>query len=405
VSDPGTQTAAATPNIVSDTEAFLADPNGALGCPRARMAKSHYGVELLSYDLVRNAFMDPRMTPRTLAYFKERGASPLIMEFLEQGNLNFTTPERHDRIRGVMGKAFTRTRIEAFRPKMRQIATSQLRAVLDAGECDLVADLCHLYPISVFAQFMGAPEADVPLFANATVQLRMLGQVPFEPGIPALEGALNLLRDYIVGLIAERRAQPKDDFIDALIALQAAGEKISEKELIWGVVFLMLGGHDTTRYTLSNILHSLIDQGQWDAVAIYTPEQLIEVVNEGMRYRPGTPRQIRVVAQALELEGHALQPGDVVSLNLAAAGRDPEAFTEPETFQCGRSDPAYLVGFGVGRHNCIGQLLARIEMAEAVGAATRMLGEVELTGPGRVKPTGVIAGYDSLPIRFIPREA
>jgi cytochrome P450 len=392
-----------TPRLLTDTDEAYLDPNAQFrGCPvRPRIAESHYGTELLANDLVRDAFIDPRMTPRTAEYFEARGASPLILEFIREGNLNFMAREKHDRIRAIVGKAFTRARIEGFRPTMRRIAAGQLAAVAARGEADLVADLCHLYPISVFAQFMGVPEADVPLFADATVQLRMLGQVPFEPGIPALEAALTFLRGYITQLVAERRAAPRDDFVDALIALQNAGEKLSEAELIWGLVFLMLAGHDTTRFTLAGCLHSLITFGLWEEMAA-RPEKIPEAVTESMRVRPGTPRQMRLVAEPLELEGRRLAPGDVVSLNLCAAGRDPDAFEAADDFRSDR-DPAWLIGFGYGRHVCIGQLLAKTEMAEAVAVATELLTDVELAGPGRIKPTGVIAGFDSLPVRFRSR--
>jgi cytochrome P450 len=396
----------ALPDLVTDTDAAYLDPNAQFrGCPaRPHVARSHYGVELLSYDLVRDAFKDPLMTPRTVEYFRERGATPLILEFIGEGNLNFMAPDKHDRIRGVVGKAFTRTRIEGFRPEMRRIAGSLIAAFIDRGECDLVADFCHTYPISVFAQFMGVPEEDVPLFADATVQLRMLGQVPFAPGIPALEGALTFLRDYITRLVAERRAAPRDDFVDALIALQRSGEKLSEEELIWGLVFLMLAGHDTTRFTLAGALHSLIENGLWDTVAA-DPDKAEAAVAESMRARPGTPRQMRLVAESHELGGHQFERGDVVSLNLCAAGRDTVAFADADAFRLGRDDPAYLIGFGFGRHVCIGQLLAKTEMSEALAVVTGALTSMEIVGAPRLKPTGVIAGFDSLPVRFKARRA
>ena len=391
-------------DLVTDTDGAYLDPNAQFrGCPmRPQIARSRYGVELLGYELVRDAFRDPRMTPRTVEYFEARGATPLILEFIGEGNLNFMAREKHDRIRAIVGKAFTRGRIEDFRPHMRRIANGLIDQFIDKGEADLVGDFCHTYPISVFAQFMGVPEADVPLFADATVQLRMLGQVPFSPGIPALEAALTFLRDYITRLVAERRAAPRDDFVDALIALQASGEKLSEQELIWGLVFLMLAGHDTTRFTLAGCLHSLIDNGLWDTMAD-DAERGAEAVAESMRARPGTPRQMRLVAESFESEGHRFEAGDVVSLNLCAAGRDPAAFPDADAFRLGRDDPAYLIGFGFGRHVCIGQLLAKTEMAEAVAVVAGRLTEVAINAAPRLKPTGVIAGFDSLPVRFEPR--
>jgi cytochrome P450 len=392
------------PRVVTDTDAGYLDPSLQLqGCPvGARVGASNYGTELLSYDVVREAFLDGRMTPRTIDYYKARGATPTILEFVREGNLPFMEPEKHDRIRGIVGKAFTRARVDAFRETMRQIAEEQMAAVVDKGRCDLVADFCHFYPIRVFAKFLGVPAEDVPRLAEATVQTRLLGQSPFEPGIPTLEAALRFQKEYMQNLIAERRANPRDDFADALIALQNQGEKLSEDELVWALVFLFLGGHDTTRFTLAGCLHSLITCGLWEQVAA-NPEMIPDFIAESMRYRPGTPRQIRVVAEPWELDGHEFKVGDVVSLNLSAAGRDATRFENPGEFHCGR-DPAYLLGFGQGRHVCLGQLLAKTEMAEAIAIVTSTLADVALAGPCVIKPTGVIAGFDSVPVTFKPRK-
>src|ERR1700716_1285754 len=110
----------ALPRIVTDTDAGYLDPTLQLqGCPvGTRVGASNYGAELLSYDVVREAFLDARMTPRTIDYYKARGATPTILEFVREGNLPFMEPEKHDRIRGVVGKAFSRGRVEGFRDAM-----------------------------------------------------------------------------------------------------------------------------------------------------------------------------------------------------------------------------------------------------------------------------------------------
>jgi cytochrome P450 len=140
----------------------------------------------------------------------------------------------------------------------------------------------------------------------------------------------------------------------------------------------------------------------WERLAI-SAEQIPDAIAEGMRVCPGTPRQMRLVAESFELAGHQFEKDDIVSLNLNAAGRDPNAFDNPNEFRCGRNDPAYDIGFGFGRHNCLGQPLAKTEMAEAVAVLVSRLTNVEIAGPPRLKPTGVIAGFDSLPVRFAGR--
>jgi len=387
--------------IETNNDAFYLDPNRAFAGPGTRppLARSEYGTEILSYALVHEAFRDGRLAPRNLEYFRRIGASPLVLELIREGNLNFMATEKHDRIRPIMASAFSPRRIEAFRPEMRRIANAMTDAFIARGQCDLVADFAHMYPISVLAQFMGVPEAHVPSLAEATVEMRMLGQVPFAPGLPRLEAALRFLLGYVEDLVSRRRKDPSDGLVDALIAMQSAGEKLSEKELLWGVVFLLLAGHDTTRYTLSGSIHAILSAGLWETLA-GSPERIPDAIAESMRICPGTPRQMRVVDEPFELASHHFEKGEVVSLNLNAAGRDPDTFDEVNRFRCGRDDPAYDIGFGYGRHFCIGHALAKTEMAEAIAVLTQRLTRVEIATPCALKPTGVIGGYDSLPVRF-----
>lgn len=400
------ETACPLRRVETNRDQFYLDPDSVIGNESGRLALalSEYGTEVLAFDLVRGSFRDKRLVPRDLAYFERLGASPLILEFIRDGNLNFMAADKHDRIRPVLAKAMTPARVDAFRPRMRAIADELIDALLQSGRGDLVADFAHPYPIAVMAEFIGVPHADIPSFSEATVQLRMLGQQPFAPGMPILEGALTFLYDHVERLVAERRQNRRDDFVGALIALQEAGEKFSERELVWALVFLMLAGHDTTRYTLAGCFHSIIAAGFWDRLAD-DPALILPAIQESMRLSPGTPRQMRIAAEELELAGHRLAPGDVVSLNLAAAGRDPDAFESAGKFLCPRSGTAFDIGFGFGRHVCIGQLLARAEMAEAVGRLTSRLAAPRFAGDLRLKPTGVIAGYDALPVEIAARIA
>ncbi len=392
------------PVIQTNSDAFYLDPDSVLPPgPRPVVARSEYGVELLSYPVVRQAFRDRRMEPRDVAYFQSIGASELILEFIREGNLNFMAPDKHDRIRPILVKAFTTSRVDSFRPEMRRIANELIDKFVTDGRADLVGQFCHEYPISVIAQFVGLPAQDVPEISNATMHLRMLGQKPFAPGMPVLEKALRYLHDHVEALVAQRRAAPpQDDFLGALIALRDDGEDLTDKEVIWGVAFMMLGGHDTTRYTLAGSLMSVLEAGMWEALAA-DPAPIPEVIADSMRLHPGTPRQMRVVHKPLEIAGHALKPGDLVSLNMAMAGRDPDVFDEPARLHCPRTQPSYDIGFGFGRYACIGQTLARTEMAEAIGVLTRRLANVEPDGEPCLKPTGVVAGFDSIPVRFRTR--
>lgn len=389
------------PIIDTDTPAFYEDPNSVLlaGDERPELANTAYGIEVFSYRIVRDIFRESRFTPRRARYFREVGASALVMEFVERGAFNFMEPVDHDRIRAIVSKGFRPKRIESARPMMRETAEGLIDQFIDAGRCDLVADFTHFFPLAVIARFIGADPGELQRLTAASVTLRLLGQRPLAPHLPALEEAFETLVEYTRGLIADRRREPREDFVSEMLASQnEPGGGLTDEEVVWGVVFLFLAGHDTTRFTLSSCLKLLADSGAWEQLAAQ-PELASKAISESMRLRPGTPRQIRVAHETFSFAGYDFDEGDVLALNFVAAGRDPAAYSSPEEFVLDRR-PQYGVGFGLGAHVCVGTHIARTEMQEAIESLTNRLSRVQITGPITLKTGGIIGGFDSLPTTF-----
>jgi cytochrome P450 len=126
-------------------------------------------------------------------------------------------------------------------------------------------------------------------------------------------------------------------------------------------------------------------------------------VNEAMRLHPATPRQVKVALSDLTVEGQHLAAGDRITLNLSAAGRDPESFAGPDRLDLYRREPLFDVGFGYGAHYCLGFAVAKAEMEEALTVLTRRLTDVSLDGPVELSPGGVIAGPEVVPLRYRAR--
>jgi cytochrome P450 len=399
------------PFIDTQIQAFYDHPNsligGAPGNRGARrvLARNGMGVEIYAYDIVRECFRDndKRLRPRTKEYFARRGASPLVLEYVSSGSVSFLDTDKHQRVRPILVKGFTPRRIENFRTVIRRLADDQVDRILGmGGQCNFVADYSHHFTIQSIARFIGVPPEDVPVFEKATVEFRLLGQVPLAPGLPRLEAAFTQVADYGKSLIARRRARREEDFVSDLIDAQEAGDKLSERELMWSMVNLLNAGHDTTRFQLGSCVRALVEAGAWETVAAH-PELIPEAINESMRLYPATPRQVRVALEDLEIAGEPFQRDDVVILNLSGAGRDPDFFPDPDRFDLARQAPKYDLGFGYGAHYCLGNALAKAEMTEALTVLTQRLRDVEFTGPVEVKPTGVICGPEVVPIRFKAR--
>ena len=397
------------PYIDTDTPEFYSDPNSVLirGAERLDLVRSPYGIEVMNYKLVRGIFREPRFVPRRAQYFRDAGATPPVMDFIRHGAFNFMEPVDHDRVRTIMFNGFRPGRVEPARAMMRSTAHTLVDQFANTFESDLVADFTHFYPLAVLARFIGADPDEVELLNGPSVSLRLLGQRPLEPHLPALEAALETLVGHARELVSARRISPREDFISEMLARQSdvVGEEgtLTDAEITWGVVFLILAGHDTTRFTLASCLTLLITSGKWDEIDA-DPALVPRAIVEAMRLRPGTPRQVRVVDEDLEYGGYQFEKGDVLALNFVGAGRDPESFSEPDEFDLERPTPLYNTGFGLGRHSCTGSHIARAEMEEGIKVLTNRLTGVAIVGDIPLKTGGIIGGFDAVPVTFTIRD-
>ncbi|HEY3696810.1 cytochrome P450 [Phenylobacterium sp.] len=388
------------PVVHTQTAEFISDPNSVVGRgdDRPLLAQGDFGVEVLDYELVQACFRDRRLGNRNGRYFEKMGASPLVKEFITQGNFNMFDPEQHDRVRKVSVRAFMGRGFDHIREPVRAIGEALIARFIDRGRCNLVADFSHQFTIRAVSCFVGIAPEDVLTFDQATVELRLLGQAPLTPWLPRLDAALATLKAYGEKLIAEKRARPGEDYISDLIRASDEDGALTPLELTWSVANVLLAGHDTTRYQTTGLVRAVIEAGDWERVhqdnALIAP-----AVNEAMRLYPATPRQVKVALEPFEMGGHRFQSDDVIVPNMSAAGRDPRKFQDPDRFIIGR-DPQQTVFFGFGNHHCLGHMLARTEMEVALKLLTDRLADVAVDGPIEMKPTGVIAGVETLPLTF-----
>jgi cytochrome P450 len=388
------------PHLDVHNQGYLEDPNAMLTRPdgsRLEVAMGSSGPEFFGYDTVRSLFRDKRVRPKTAQTYLDMGVSreSCIIEFLERGNFNMMPAPDHDRLRAITMKGFRPSRIKRAESMIRGIADELIDDFVERGRADLVGDFSHHLSIRSISAFIGVPREDVGRFEKATVELLLLGTVPFLPGVPRLEEALTEIYDYIRSLIARRRTERTEDFVSDLVGIQEDGEDLTEPELIWSIVFLLLAGHDTTRSQIASAARGLIEAGEWDRVAA-EPELLPDVVRESMRLYPASYRFPRVVLEPLVVHGVPFEPGDLLSVNLAGAARDPRAFTEPDRFMLPRPGTQYDIGFGHGRHYCVDWALATAEITQGIGALTSRLTDLSLEAPVRYVTGGVIAGPDVL---------
>jgi unspecific monooxygenase len=252
---------------------------------------------------------------------------------------------------------------------------------------DLVADVAEPLPVILICELLGvatAHAAQLRAWSAAIVKLYEL-----EPNADqqrAANDAVIAFSTFIRDLVAARRAEPADDLITALAAVEEAGDNLSEDELIGTCILLLNAGHEATvNGTVNAMLALMRDPGAWErfrAIAqLPASDPAIRIaVEELLRYDSPVPLFERWVLEPAEIAGVTLEPGTKVALLYASGNRDPRAFAAPDRLDLTR-DPNPHLTFGLGIHYCLGAPLARLELQIALPALVRRFPTLRLAEP------------------------
>jgi cytochrome P450 len=316
--------------------------------------------------------------------------------------LLFMEGDDHHRLRRLVSKAFTPRAVEALRPSTRAVIAGLVDAVSDDGSCDAVPALCDPFPIPVICALVGI-EADrlddMSRWASSILLSLRLDAGAF---IDEIETAQAELDEYIEGLIALRRHEPREDLLSNLIAVEEEGDRLSPSELLSVVAMMLVAGTDTTRNQLSNMIHTFAEHPDQWALLRSRPELVASAVEEAIRWEPATEALPRFAIDDIEIGGHLVPAGTFVVLMSMSANHDTTVLPDADRFDITRATPDgwHLLTFGGGIHYCLGANLARLELTEALAELSSRFETLALSGTAELHPNSPIMGYEHLPIRW-----
>ena len=358
------------------------------------------------YADARQALTDPRLV-KDPAAAGLAGAMPAREDSLLSNHMLSADPPVHTRLRRLVNKVFTAGRIEALRPRVRDIATSLVDGIADrgsadrassAGSADLIAEFAFPLPITVICELLGVPVADRASFrewSNTIVSGVASGQPPMQ--------AAQALAGYIVELIADKRGNLADDLLSALLAVRDEGDRLTESELISMVFLLLIAGHETTVNLIANGVYLLLRHPDQYARLRADRSLIPAAVEEFLRYEsPVETSTPRFTAEPVELGGVTIPRGELVLVALGSANRDDDRIADPAAFDIGRQENPHIA-FGHGIHFCLGAPLARLEGQVAFETLLDRLPELTLAVPAEDlawRPGILIRGLVDLPVRW-----
>jgi cytochrome P450 len=274
--------------------------------------------------------------------------------------LGMDEPE-HGRHRALVSKAFSQKALARWEDELvGKVGNELIDRFAGRGHADLRAEFTFPYPTQIIAGLLGLPREDYPQFQRWSIALLSI-LFNRERGLAASEA----LREYFVPILADRRAQPRDDLISGLAQAEIDGEKLSDEEIFSFLRLLLPAGVETTYRSLGNLLFGLLSNpDQLDAVRADRP-LLPQAIEEAVRWEPPLLTITRVATRDTELAGVPIPAGSSVMPVLGAANRQDDRYPDPDRFDIFRSARAHI-GFGHGVHVCLGMHLARLEMRVAL---------------------------------------
>lgn len=308
-------------------------------------------------------------------------------------------PPDHTRLRRLASKAFTPRAVEQLRGRVTELVDGLLDEALERGTFDLMHHLAEPLPVMVICDLLGVPVEDQEQFKPWSTAIARMLDPDVDPAslgdaLPAVMGFVQ----YFAGLIEERRATPRDDLLSALIAAEADGDKLDQRELFAMIILLFVAGHETTTNLLGNgTLALLRNPDQWSALQA-DPGLAVPGTEELLRYDSPVQVTVRMATCDLEVNGIPLAKGEGVVCGLAAANRDRRYVEDPDRLDLARGAPTHL-SFSNGMHHCLGAPLARLEGQLVFQALATRCRTLELADPDPpYRDHFVLRGLASLPV-------
>jgi pimeloyl-[acyl-carrier protein] synthase len=313
-------------------------------------------------------------------------------------------PPRHTRLRLLVNKAFTPGAVADLAPFIQRFVDDVIDTVQPRGRLDVIRDLAYPLPATVIAEMLGVPHADRDRFKQWSDDIAaVIGNFPGGLSEGVLRRGVHGMRElraYFRGIVVQRRVEPRDDLISALVKAQQEGDRLNEAELLANAVLLLNAGHETTTNLIGNGILALLRHPDQLGRLREDPARIPTAVEELLRYDSPVQFTSRVLKTDLTLGGKQLRAGQTVLLVLGAANRDPAQFPDPDRLDVGRADNKHL-SFGLGSHYCLGAPLARLEGRIVFETLLRRLPGLRLAGSAPVyRQNFNLRGLEALEVTF-----
>jgi cytochrome P450 len=278
--------------------------------------------------------------------------------------LGTTDPPRHDRLRALSQAAFARKNVEQLIAPTLDIADRALVRICERKEFEFINDFSSQITVGVLFRTMGLPERD-----HADIRRKVILAVSTDKSVkgrnPEHIAAFKELSDFLTAEVAVRRAKATDDLITHLAEAEIDGDRLSEREVVLTTATFVMAGVESLSSFMSMFALNLHDHPDARRRIVANPALVEPAIEESLRFNTSAQRFKRTVMRETELHGKTMHVGDKVALAFGSGNRDWRKFPNPDVYDIDRHPQGHL-GFGAGKHFCLGSQMARLVTAVAM---------------------------------------
>ena len=320
--------------------------------------------------------------------------APLVHNFADHELLPSMDRPEHPALRQPLASTFTPRAVMEKEEVIRAKANALIDAFIDDGKCNLMTQFSYPLTLSTIVSALGLPAEDSDLFrqwSDDFMTMLSLRRPPEEepeavhpmPAEEVREHWTRLLdaNRYFIDYVAKLRSEPQGDILSVLLALKDpdGNHQVSDGTAIFNIPTLVAAGHDTTANLVGQAIILLCSNPEQRDIVQNDMARLPQAIEEALRMRASALGVLRLVKENTTIRGVDIPAGAFVYAMLNAAGLDSDQFADPGTFDLDRVNSTQHLSFGFGRHNCIGNQLARLQARVAIGELLRRIPDLRLS--------------------------
>lgn len=396
------------PYLPMEEPAFAEDPLRYLAEARAKhpwLATCKFGLVVHQYSAIRQLFIqDDKLRPPYGEIVERLGLHGTPWGRFTEEQLISLPAEQHKLLRDTFAPKFTPRFANQLRPMMRETVTRLLDEWAPKKRIDF-EEFASYFPISVMFALVGAPLEGVRLLREDLEAIGLAQSLQIER-FPRIQAAMVRLEAFITQVIADRRAHPRidgvEDLLEILIRTDSAGN-VNARQLTDLIMFFFIAGYDTSKNVLTYTMYTLLQHRDIYRRCAADHDYCQRVIEEALRwYNPGTVA--RIVEHDMVYRDVLLPKDTMLFFPLSVSGHDPVTFPDGDVFNPDRAmgvDKRHIA-FGLGKHMCLGQYIARAQLQEALHQVAQRMREPKLVGEIGWRPFFGTWGLKGLPIEFEP---